>query len=97
MFLPCTEGDDAAHRIVGGNSNRHAITRHHFDPESPHAAAQLGEDFVTLVALHAVQPAAVDRYHGALHVDQIVLTQLFLNPFNQRLCHITPAFRKHNH
>jgi hypothetical protein len=51
---------------------------------------------MTLVALHAVQTAAVNRYHGALHVDQIVLTQLFLNPFNQRLCHIRDAFRKHS-
>jgi hypothetical protein len=26
--------------------------------------------------LHAVQPAAVHRDHGALHVDEIILAQL---------------------
>src|SRR2546428_13439143 len=31
---------------------------------------------MTGVALHAVQPAAVDRHHGALHVNQIILAQL---------------------
>src|SRR2546422_11378074 len=30
---------------------------------------------MTGVALHAVQPAAVDRHHGALHVNQITLAQ----------------------
>jgi hypothetical protein len=33
------------------------------------------------VALHAVQPAAVNRHHGALHVDEIVLAQLLAMSF----------------
>jgi hypothetical protein len=48
---------------------------------------------VTLVALHAVQTAAVDRNHGALHIDQIILAQLLPFP-NQRLCHILRSNRK---
>jgi hypothetical protein len=28
------------------------------------------------VALHAVETATVNRHHGALHVDEIVLAQL---------------------
>jgi hypothetical protein len=35
---------------------------------------------VALVALHAVQTAAVDRYHSALHVNQIILAQLLSFP-----------------
>jgi hypothetical protein len=31
---------------------------------------------MALVALHAVQTAAVDRYHGALHINQIILAQV---------------------
>jgi hypothetical protein len=52
---------------------------------------------MTLVALHAVKPAAVDRHDGTLNIDEIVLAQLLLNPFNQRLCHILKPFRKHIH
>jgi hypothetical protein len=33
------------------------------------------------VTLHAVKPAAVNRDHRALHVDQIVLAQSASNPF----------------
>jgi hypothetical protein len=41
---------------------------------------------VALVALHAVQTAAVDRNHGALHIDQIILAQLL--PFPIKDCAI---------
>jgi hypothetical protein len=30
---------------------------------------------VARIDLHAIQPAGVHRYHGALHVDQIVFAQ----------------------
>jgi hypothetical protein len=44
------------------------------------------------VALHTVQTAAVNRHHGALHVDEIVLAQTLailsmLNRVRQTLCH----------
>jgi hypothetical protein len=45
---------------------------------------------VTLVTLHTVQAATVDGDNRTLHVNEIVLTQLFLIPFNQTLCHIMP-------
>ena len=66
------------------------------DAEAAHSAAELGEHFVAGVALHAVEPAAVNRHHGALHIDEIVLAQLlaFLSfqtnivphPCSQRQC-----------
>jgi len=31
---------------------------------------------VTLVALHAIETAAVDRHDRALHINQIILAQL---------------------
>jgi hypothetical protein len=52
---------------------------------------------MALVALHAVESAAMDRHDGSLNINEIVLTQLFLNPFNQRLCHIRAWFRKLNY
>jgi hypothetical protein len=33
------------------------------------------------VALHAVEPAAVNRHDCALHVDQVVLAQIASDPF----------------
>jgi len=38
--------------------------------------AELGQHLVASVALHAVKSAAVNRHHGTLHVNQIVLAQL---------------------
>jgi hypothetical protein len=35
---------------------------------------------MALVALHAIKPAAVNRYHRALHVYQIVLAQVLSFP-----------------
>jgi hypothetical protein len=72
------EGDDAADRVVRGYANCDAITRDNFDPEAAHAAAQLRENFVSRIALHAIEPTGMDRYHGALHVDQIVFAQYLI-------------------
>ena len=66
--------------LVRGHPDGHSIPRNHLDSETAHAAAQLGEHLVALVTLHAVQTAAVDRYHGALHVNQIILAQLLSFP-----------------
>jgi hypothetical protein len=70
------EGNDAADGIVWRDANRDAIPRHYLDPEAAHAAAQLREYLVALVALHAVEAAAVHRYDGTLHINQIVLAQM---------------------
>ena len=80
VFLASTEGDDSADRVVGGNPDSHTIAWNHLDSEAAHPAAQLGEHLVALVALHAVQAAAVNRYHGTLHVNQIILAQLLSFP-----------------
>ena len=88
------EGDDASHWIVGRNPDSDPVPWHHFDAEPAHAAAQLRKNFVALIALHPIEAATVDGHHGALHVNKIVLTQLFLIPFNQRLCHTTRRIRK---
>jgi hypothetical protein len=53
-----------------------------------HSAAELGQHLMAGVTLHAVEPAAVDRDYGALHVNQIVLAQSASIPFpKQLLCH----------
>ena len=70
------ESDDAPDRVVGRDTYCHAVTRNNFDSEAAHAAAELCEHFMALIALHAVQTAAVDRYDRALHIDQIVLPQI---------------------
>jgi len=77
------EGDDAANRIVRRDANRHAIPRHHFDSKAAHPAAELCQHFVSLVALHAIQPAAMDRHDRALHVNQIILAQLLSFPIKE--------------
>src|SRR5687768_15040472 len=69
------ERDDAADRVVGGDTDRHAITGDNFDSETAHAAAQLGEHFVARITLHAVQPAGVHGDDGSLHIYQIVFAQ----------------------
>jgi hypothetical protein len=69
VWLACSEGDDAADRIVRRNADGYAIAWHHLDAESPHAPAQLGEHFVASVTLNPVEPAAVNRHDSALHVD----------------------------
>ena len=91
FWLAGPEGDDAADRIVRRNSHGHAIPRDHLDAKPPHSAAELGQHFMASVALHAIEPAAVHRDYGTLHVDQIVLAQLLAYPFGQLLCH-SPAY-----
>ena len=54
--LPGSERNDAADRIVRGYANGDAIAGNDFDPEAPHPAAQLRQDFMPRVALDAVQP-----------------------------------------
>jgi hypothetical protein len=73
--LASTEGDDAPDWIVRGNADRDAISRDNLDAEAAHAPAQLGQHLVAGVTLHAVETAAVNRHHGTLHVNQIVLAQ----------------------
>jgi hypothetical protein len=76
VILASSEGDDAADGVVGGNANGDAIARHYLDSEAAHSAAQLGKHLVTLIALHTIQTAAVNRHDRALHVYQIILAQL---------------------
>ena len=76
VILASAEGDDASDGIVWRNPNRHSIPGHHLDSEAAHSAAQLGKHLVTLVTLHAIKPATVNRHDRALHVNQIILAQL---------------------
>ena len=80
VILASAEGDDAPDRIVGRDADGHAVSRHHLDSKAAHAAAQLGKHLVTLVTLHAVKTAAVDRHDRALHINQIILAQLLSFP-----------------
>src|SRR4029453_8257287 len=88
-YLASAEGDDASDRIVRRDADCHAVPWNHLDAEAAHTAAQLGENLVTLGALHAVQTAAVDRNHGALHIEQIMLAQLRAFPIKD--CAISGA------
>ena len=74
--LTSAEGDDAANGIVRRDADGHPIARNHLDPEAAHTAAQLREDFMALVTLHAIETAAVDRHDSTLHINQIVLAQM---------------------
>ena len=74
--LASAEGDDAPDRVVRGNPNGYSVAWHHLDAEAAHSAAQLRKHFMSLVALHAVQTAAVNRHDRALHINQIILAQL---------------------
>ena len=84
VILASAEGDDAPDRVVRRNAHSHAVPRHHLDSKAAHPAAQLGKHLVSLVALHAIKPAAVDRHDRALHVNQIILAQLL--PFPIKDC-----------
>ena len=66
--LASAEGNDAADGIVGRYAYGHAISRHHLDSKAAHPAAQLRKRLVTLIALHAVKTATVNRHDRALHV-----------------------------
>ena len=85
VALASAERDDAPHRIVRRDANRHAIAWNNFDAEAAHTAAELREHFVACVALDPVEPAAVHRYHRSLHVDEIVLAQIAKVPFIDNL------------
>ena len=67
--LSCPECDDAAHRIVGRDANRYAVTGNNLDAEAPHPAAQLSEHLMAGIALHAIQTTGVHRHYGSLHID----------------------------
>jgi hypothetical protein len=84
LALTGSERDDAANGIVRRNANGDAITRHDFDTEPAHPAAQLGEHFMTGVALNSIQPPAVHRYDRPLHVDEIVFAQTGSKSFRVR-------------
>ena len=79
------EGDDASHWIVGRNPDSDPVPWHHFDAEPAHAAAQLRKNFVALIALHSIETAAMDSHYSALHVNEIVLTQLFFDSFQSKI------------
>ena len=74
--LASAERDDAANRIVRRNTDGHPVSRHHFDAESPHPTAQLGQHFMARIYLHPIQTAAVNGDHGALDINQVVLAQM---------------------
>jgi hypothetical protein len=75
VCLSSTEGDDAADRIVRGDADGHAITGDDLDSKAAHPAAQLREDFVTGVALNAIETTRMYRDDCALHINQIVFAQ----------------------
>ena len=77
------EGDDAANGVVRRDADGHPVTRNDFDPEAAHPAAELREHLVALVALDAIQAAAVDRHDRALHIYQIILAQLLSFPIKE--------------
>src|SRR5215203_2970820 len=62
--LTGAESNDAALRIVGRDADGDPVARHHLDAKSPHSSAQLRENFVSGVDLHAVESAAVHRDDG---------------------------------
>ena len=89
VWLARAEGDDAPDRIVRRDTNGHAIPGNYLDAEAAHSAAELGQHLMSCVALHTVEPTAVHRDHGALHINEIILAQLLARPFvKQQLCHI---------
>lgn len=69
QWLSRAEGNDAAHRIIGRDANRYAVTGDDLDAEAPHPAAQLSEHLVAGVTLHAIKTTGVHRYDGSLHID----------------------------
>jgi hypothetical protein len=73
--LSGSECDDAADRVVRGYTDCDAVSWNHFDSEAAHPAAQLREDFMASIALHAVEATRVNSHHRSLHVDQIVFAQ----------------------
>ena len=54
FWLAGAEGDDASDRIVRRHADGHPVPGNNLDAESTHATAELGEHFVSGVALHTV-------------------------------------------
>jgi hypothetical protein len=73
--LTSAECDNAANRVVGGDTDCHAISGNHLDPKPPHAAAQLRQYLVARVALDAIQPARMYGDDCSLHIYEIVFAQ----------------------
>ena len=69
IWLACTERDDAPDRIVRGNSHGYPIAWNHLDAEAAHTPAQLGQHFMTSIALHAIQSTAMHRDDSPLHIN----------------------------
>ena len=69
LELAGAECNDAADRIVRRYADRYPVSWNDFDAKAAHSAAELGQYFVTRVALHPVESAAVHRDDRALHVD----------------------------
>ena len=90
FWLAGSEGDDAPDGIVWRNADGDAIARDYLDAEAAHSAAELGQHLMACIALHPVKTAAVDRNHGALHINEIILAQLLARPFFQT--NIVPHF-----
>jgi len=76
FWLAGAECDDPADRIVWRYADGYSVSGNYFDAKSAHTTAELRQDLVAGIALHTVQPAAVHRDNGALHVNQIILAQL---------------------
>jgi hypothetical protein len=76
LRLAGAERDDAADGIVWRDAHRDSIPWDHLDAEAAHSTAQLGQHFVTGVALHAIKPTTVHGNHRTLHINKIVLAQL---------------------
>jgi xanthine/CO dehydrogenase XdhC/CoxF family maturation factor len=69
------ERDNAANRVVRGDTDGDAISGNHLDPKAPHAAAQLRQHLVACVALDAIETAGVDGDDCSLHIYEIVFAQ----------------------
>ena len=88
LWLAGAERNDAPDRVVRRDADGHAIPGDYLDTEAAHPAAELSQHFVAGIALHAVETAAVNCHHSALHINEIVLAQLLARPFfKQTLCH----------
>jgi hypothetical protein len=76
--LSASESDEPPKWIVGRYTHGHPISRNHLDVETAHAAAELREHLVASIALHAVQPTAVNGHYRAWHVDEIIFAQFLV-------------------
>jgi hypothetical protein len=79
-WLSRAERDDSTDRVIRGHANGDPVTRHYFDAEAAHAAAQLRQNLMARIALHAIQTARMNGHDRSLHIYEIVLAQSAL-PF----------------